>query len=74
MGANLDMRKTRVYDFAQMQTRVICIEMATNTRSVYREVAEMLANGQIAALPTETVYGLAADAFCEEAVARAGNT
>ena len=70
MGANLDMRKTRVYDFAQMQTRVICIEMATNKRSVYREVAEMLANGQIAALPTETVYGLAADAFCEEAVAR----
>ncbi len=70
MLALLDMRRARVYDFEQMQTRVICIDMATNARSVYREVAELLASGQIAALPTETVYGLAADAFCEEAVAR----
>lgn len=29
----------------------------------------MLAEGQVVALPTETVYGLAADAFCEAAVA-----
>ena len=68
--ALLDIRRERVYDFWRMQTRVICIDATTNARSVYREVAELLASGQIAALPTETVYGLAADAFCEEAVAR----
>ncbi len=64
------MCSARVYDSAQMQTRVIRIDMTTNPRPVYREVAELLASGQIAALPTETVYGLAADAFCESAVAR----
>ncbi len=33
------------------------------------KVAEILKNGGIAAIPTETVYGLAADAFNEEACA-----
>ena len=34
------------------------------------EAVRLLAGGEIVALPTETVYGLAADAFCPEAVAR----
>ena len=34
------------------------------------DAAELLRNGNIVALPTETVYGLAADALKSEAVAR----
>ena len=34
------------------------------------QAAELLAQGQLVALPTETVYGLAADARSPEAVAR----
>ncbi len=32
--------------------------------------AQLLAAGQVVALPTETVYGLAANAFNPEAIAR----
>ncbi|MDB6080693.1 MAG: telomere recombination [Akkermansiaceae bacterium] len=35
-----------------------------------REAAALLASGEIVAVPTETVYGLAADAFNPEAVAK----
>lgn len=53
-----------------METRVIQVDMLDNQLPVYREVADLLKRGEIAALPTETVYGLGADAFCEEAVAK----
>ncbi len=53
-----------------MQTRVIRFDMGGDPRPVYREAANLLAEGQVVGLPTETVYGLGADAFCEEAVAR----
>ena len=33
-----------------------------------KTAAEILKRGGIVAIPTETVYGLAADAFCEEAI------
>lgn len=36
---------------------------------VCREAADALAEGKVVGLPTETVYGLGADAFCEAAVA-----
>lgn len=52
-----------------METRVIEVDMPTSRGAVFREVAGMLAEGQVVALPTETVYGLGADAFCEAAVA-----
>ena len=52
-----------------METRVIEVDMPTGRGSVFREVAGMLAEGAVVALPTETVYGLGADAFCEAAVA-----
>lgn len=52
-----------------METRVIEVDIPGGRSSVYREVADMLAQGKIVALPTETVYGLGADAFCEAAVA-----
>ena len=59
-----------MYDSARMKTRVIRLDMSVDPLPIYHEVADLLAAGQIAALPTETVYGLAADAFCESAVAR----
>ena len=52
-----------------METRVIQVEKPRDVSAVCREAAEALAAGQVVALPTETVYGLGADAFCESAVA-----
>ena len=53
----------------RMETRVIQVEKPRDVAAVCREAAEALAQGQVVALPTETVYGLGADAFCESAVA-----
>ena len=39
-------------------------------REVVAQAVELLQQGEVVALPTETVYGLAADAFNAEAVAR----
>ncbi|MDP0489973.1 MAG: L-threonylcarbamoyladenylate synthase [Verrucomicrobiota bacterium JB023] len=39
-------------------------------REVAEEAVKLLQNGEVVALPTETVYGLAADAFNGEAVAK----
>ena len=52
-----------------METRVLEIDIPGAKGSVYKEVAALLAEGKVVALPTETVYGLGADAFCESAVA-----
>ncbi len=52
-----------------METRVIQVDPLDNLKSFYAEVADMLSEGELVALPTETVYGLAADAFHAEAVA-----
>ena len=52
-----------------METRVIQVEKPRDVAGVCRAAAEALAQGQVVALPTETVYGLGADAFCESAVA-----
>ena len=56
-------------DSCEMETRVIQVEKPRDVAAVCREAAEALAAGQVVALPTETVYGLGADAFCESAVA-----
>lgn len=53
-----------------METRIIELELFTSHREVATEAAQLLAQGQVVALPTETVYGLAADAFNPAAVAR----
>ncbi len=53
-----------------METRVIEVEVPGRNEVTYREVAQLLARGDIAAIPTETVYGLGADAFNAEAVAK----
>lgn len=53
-----------------MQTRVIELDPLENNRRSIQEAAELLDKGEVVALPTETVYGLGADAFNAEAVAR----
>lgn len=52
-----------------METRVIEVDPLEDCRAVYKEAAAVLADGGLVAIPTETVYGLGADAFNTEAVA-----
>ena len=52
-----------------VQTRVEIADFE-NWRAVAGEAAEVLSSGAVVAVPTETVYGLAACAFNAEAVAR----
>lgn len=49
-----------------MQTKVINI--TTEYERALKESAELLKSGEVVGIPTETVYGLAANAFDEEAV------
>ncbi len=49
-----------------IETRIIPLD----DEAAERHVAERLARGELVAAPTETVYGLAADAANGEAVAR----
>lgn len=53
-----------------METRVIEIDPLENCKPLYKEAAAVLAEGGLVAIPTETVYGLGADAFNTEAVAK----
>lgn len=53
-----------------MQTRIIELDPLENNRRIIQEAADLLDKGELVALPTETVYGLGADAFNAEAVAR----
>lgn len=55
---------------ARMETRVIEIDPLENCTPLYKEAAAVLAGGGLVAIPTETVYGLGADAFNTEAVAK----
>ncbi len=52
-----------------METRVMEVDLLDDCRKLYKEAAEVLAAGGLVALPTETVYGLGADAFNTAAVA-----
>lgn len=54
----------------RMETRVLEIDPLEDCRSIYKEAAAVLAEGGLVAIPTETVYGLGADAFNPEAVAQ----
>ncbi len=51
-------------------TRVVKVDLDAPDLGVIREAAEILREGGIVAFPTETVYGLGADATDAEAVAR----
>lgn len=52
-----------------MQTRVMEVDPLEDCRKVYKEAAAILEEGGLVAIPTETVYGLGADALNTEAVA-----
>jgi tRNA threonylcarbamoyl adenosine modification protein (Sua5/YciO/YrdC/YwlC family) len=53
-----------------MPPAVIDLQNAEDWRDVVHSAVQTLAKGGVAALPTETVYGLAASALSEEAVGR----
>lgn len=53
-----------------METRVLEIDPLEDCRKIWKEAADVLAAGGLVAIPTETVYGLGADAFNAEAVAQ----
>lgn len=53
-----------------MDTRVLAIDAASPSPAILREAADVLAAGGLVAFPTETVYGLGADARSDAAVAK----
>lgn len=53
-----------------METRVLPTDPAEALKAAVDEAVAILRRGDLVALPTETVYGLAGDAFSESAVAR----
>ena len=53
-----------------MQTRVIEVDPLEDCRKMYKEAASVLEEGGLVAIPTETVYGLGADALNTDAVAQ----
>ena len=53
-----------------MDTTVRIIDNISTENYKLKEAAEVIKNGGIVAFPTETVYGLGADAFNEEAVGK----
>lgn len=53
-----------------METRLLPTDTPERARTAVREAAGLLRAGEPVALPTETVYGLAADALAPDAVAR----
>jgi len=53
-----------------METRILPTDHPELLHGVVNEAVRLLAAGEVVALPTETVYGLAADALNAEAVAK----
>ena len=49
---------------------MIEVDPLEDCRKIYKEAAAVLAEGGLVAIPTETVYGLGADAFNPDAVAK----
>jgi L-threonylcarbamoyladenylate synthase len=54
----------------EVQTRVLTVENAAQFRAAVQEAVELLRAGELVGLPTETVYGLAANAFDARAVGK----
>lgn len=53
-----------------MKTEIYTITDPVSQKSEIEEIASLLKKGEAVAIPTETVYGIAADCFNEEAVAK----
>jgi len=62
--------KGLVYSHGVTETRIIDASDPAKQNKIVKEVADLLESGEVVALPTETVYGLAADVFNAEAVAK----
>lgn len=52
-----------------MNTQFVKLDACGN-ENIYNQAADLLREGQVVALPTETVYGLGGNAYSEEAVKR----
>src|SRR3979409_2671698 len=50
--------------------RRVFVDRESPQRDALEEAAKWIRNGRLVALPTDTLYGLAADPFSAEAVAR----
>ena len=50
--------------------RRVFVDPDAPQRDALQEAAKWIRNGGLVALPTDTLYGLAADPFCADAVAR----
>jgi L-threonylcarbamoyladenylate synthase len=53
-----------------MQTIIAATDRPDRLKAAVSQAVDLLARGETVALPTETVYGLAADAMNPEAVAK----
>jgi L-threonylcarbamoyladenylate synthase len=53
-----------------VETKIISINGVQKNMESIREAAKMLRNGQLVAIPTETVYGLAANGLDEAGLSR----
>ncbi|MGK7376489.1 L-threonylcarbamoyladenylate synthase [Planococcus sp. 1R117A] len=51
-----------------METEIVLVDSSVNKEETYSQAVEILRNGDIVAFPTETVYGLGADATNPQAV------
>ena len=58
-----------LFPFQPMNTEVLPTHAPRLFTAAVKRAAELLRAGEVVALPTETVYGLAANALNEEAVA-----
>ena len=52
------------------ETRIIDASDPAEQNKIVEEIADLLKAGEVVALPTETVYGLGADALNPDAVAK----
>ena len=53
-----------------METEIINISKSKDKKEIYRKLTTYYKNGKLVAIPTETVYGLSANAMDEEAVSK----
>lgn len=53
-----------------METKIMAVDILVDNGDFYQQAVDMLKGGEVVAFPTETVYGLGADATNEAAVAK----
>ena len=53
-----------------METEIINISKSKDKKEIYRKLTTYYKNGKLVAIPTETVYGLSANAMDDEAVSK----